>query len=172
MGAALSQVARMMHAHPMVLGSSAQVQWAPSQVPPWQTASCTSQQTWHNSCPHKGLMALLDKQDHAEHIQGLGRGPLGISASSQALLCSASGLAVRENPEPSAHCQPIACPQPCCPPLSMARHQQAGFSQPRRELDIKKKAGRNAESPHHLFRTAAASRTPALPIDQSSARWH
>lgn len=75
---------------------------------------------------------------------------------------------------PRARCPPPAHRPPAALPPTL-RHGPApagGFSQPRGGLDIKKAAGRNTENPHHLFGTAAASRTPALPLDQSSARWH
>lgn len=65
---------------------------------------------------------------------------------------------------------PTACPQPCRPPRGMARHRQAGFSQPRGELGTKRKAGRNTESPRRLFRTATASRTPLRPQIEATPR--
>lgn len=101
----------------------------------------------------KGLsaLALLDKQNRAERIQRLGRGPLGVSAPSQAPLCPVSG----SPPERTRHPVPTACPQPC----RLPHHGQApasGIQAARGGIRHQKKAGRNAESPHHLFRTAAA----------------
>lgn len=92
----------------------------------------------------KGLsaLALLDKQDRAQRIQQLGRGPLGISASSQALPCPASSHAIRV---------PTARPQPCRPPRGTARPWQAGFGRPRGGLDIRRRRAGTRKAPSVCF---------------------
>lgn len=115
----------------MALGSSAWVLRAPSQVPPQQSQAPASK---HGLTPAliTGLsaLALLGKQDCAGCIQPLGRGPLGISAASQALPCPESGLAIRKHPEPSGHSQPITCPQPHCPPAWPGTSRQDSGDKP------------------------------------------
>lgn len=92
----------------------------------------------------KGLsaLALLDKQDRAQRIQQLGRGPLGISAFSQAIPCPASSHAIRV---------PTARPQPCRPPRGTARPWQAGFGRPRGGLDIRRRRAGTRKAPSVCF---------------------